>query len=167
VALYGGVNPAALYGEFDSLSDLFDLAAWFGYFARGDEMLPPEIAVTLVKCLSSNPGYAVIEADTKGLERSYREIRYLASLLVGEEKLREAAQQAIATRTPVIVAPLHYNLVITPSRIEPDNPDAGVDHRFKVGTSHEGIMLSVDYKNFPRMNPGELLSVHRFRPLLW
>lgn len=168
LALYGGLNSAALYGEFEPLTDLFDLAAWMGYFARGDqEELPAEIAVTLAGCLSSNPGHAVSEADISDLEKIYREIRYLADLLVGEENLRAAARQAIATQTPVQVTPLYYNVVITPNTADPDDPDAGIDPRFRVGKSQEGINLSVDYENFPQMTKGEKLSVRRFRPLLW
>ena len=168
VALYGGINPAALYCKFESLTDLFDLAAWFGCFARGDyEELPPEIAVTLVDCLSSNPRYAVTEADIGDLEKIYREIRYLADLLVGEEHLREAAQQVIATRTPVLVPPLYYNVVITPNTAQPDDPHAGIDPRFKIGKGQEGVILSVDYENLPQMTEGEKLSVRRFRRLLW
>jgi hypothetical protein len=168
LALYSGFNPAALYGEFESLTDLFDLAAWFGCFARGHyEELPPEVAVTLADCLSSNPGYAVIESDLADLEKIYREIRYLTNLLVGEENLQEAVQQALATRAPVVVAPLYYNIVITPSTADPDDPDAGIDPRFKVGKGQQGVNLSVDYENFPQMIQGEKLSVWRFRPLLW
>ena len=168
MALYGGLNPAALYGEFEPLTDLFDLAAWFGYFARGDqEELSLEIAVTLAHCLSSNPGYAVSEVDIPDLEKIYEQVRYLADLLVGEEHLREAAQQAVATRTAVQVSPLYYNVVITPNTAQPDDPDAGVDPRFKVGKGQEGVTLSVDYENLPQMTEGEKLSVRRFRPLLW
>ena len=168
MALYGGLNPAALYGEFEPLTDLFDLAAWFGYFARGDhEELPVEIAVTLARCLSSNPGYAVSEADIADLEKIYEEVRYLADLLVGEENLRDLAQQTIATRVPAQVAPLYYNIVITPSTAKPDDPDARIDPRFKVGKGQHGLTLSVDYENLPQMTEGEKLSVRRFRPLLW
>ncbi|MEW6639401.1 MAG: hypothetical protein AB1586_02780 [Pseudomonadota bacterium] len=167
-ALYGGFNPAALYGEFESFTDLFDLGAWFGYFARGDyEVLPPEIAATLVSCLSSRPEQTATQADASDLEKIYSEIRYLTKLLVGEERLREAAQQATKTRTSVVVPPLYYHAVTTPSTAEPDAPDAALDQRFKVGTSHEEIILLVDYDNFPEMTKDELLSIRRFRPLLW
>lgn len=167
-ALYGGINPTALYGEFESLTDLFDLAAWLGYFARGDcDELPPEIAVTLINCLSSKPRFAVIEDDIEHLEKIYREIQYLVDLLVGGESLREAAQQALATRTSVPVRPLFYNVVITPRTVKPDHPDARIDQRFKVGRGQEGISLSVDYENFSQMTKGEKLHVRRFRPLLW
>lgn len=168
VALYGGINPAALFVEFESLTDLFDLAAWFGCFARGTyKEMPPEIAVVLVNCLSSNPRYAVTENDIGDLEKIYREIRYLADLLVGEERLRETAQQAIATRIPVLVSPLFYNIVITPNTAQPDDPDARIDPRFKVGKGYEGVTLSVDYETLPQMTEGEKLAVRRFRPLLW
>lgn len=168
MALYGGLNPAALYGEFEPLTDLFDVAAWFGYFARGDyDELPVEIAVTLTRCLSSNPGYAVSEVDIPDLKKIYEEIRYLADLLVGEENLGELAKQASATRIPVQVAPLYYNIVITPSTAKPDDPDAHIDPRFKVGKGQQGVNLSVDYENLPQMIEGEQLSVRRFRPLLW
>ncbi|MBR0818892.1 hypothetical protein [Bradyrhizobium liaoningense] len=168
LALYGSINSAALYTEFESLTDLFDLAAWFGCYARGDyEELPPEIAVTLDCCLSSSPCHAVSESDISDLEKIYEEIRYLAGLLVGEESLRGTAQQAIATRSPVQVAPLYYNIVITPSRAKPGHPAARIDARFKVGKGQEGINLSVDYENFPQMTKGENLSVRQFRPLLW
>lgn len=168
MALYGGLNPAALYGEFEPLTDLFDLAAWFGYFARGDyDELPVEIAVTLTRCLSSNQGYAVSEVDIPDLKKIYEEIRYLADLLVGEENLGDLAKQAIATRIPVQVAPLYYNIVITPSTAKPDDPDAHIDPRFKVGKGQQGVNLSVDYENLPQMIEGEQLSVRRFRPLLW
>lgn len=168
MALYGGLNPAALYGEFEPLTDLFDLAAWFGYFARGDyDELPVEIAVTLTRCLSSNQGYAVSEVDIPDLKKIYEEIRYLADLLVGEENLGDLAKQAIATQIPVQVAPLYYNIVITPSTAKPDDPDAHIDPRFKVGKGQQGVNLSVDYENLPQMIEGEQLSVRRFRPLLW
>ena len=168
VALYGGINPATLYGEFESLTDLFDLAAWLGYYARGQlDELPPEIAATLINCLSTKPRFAVIEDDIKHLEKIYTEIRYLADLLVGEERLREAAQQAMRTKAPVEVAPLYYNIIITPNTAEPDDPDARIDPRFMVGKGHEGINLSVDYENFPQMTKDEKLHVRRFRPLLW
>jgi hypothetical protein len=168
LALYSGFNPAALYGEFEFLTDLFDLASWFGCFARGDyEELPPEIAVSLVKYLSPHPDQAWSQADASDLDKIHSEIRYLTNLLIGQENLQEAAQQAIATRTPVVVAPLYYNIVITPSTADPDDPDAGIDPRFKVGKGQQGINLSVDYENFPQMTKGEELSVRRFRPLLW
>jgi hypothetical protein len=167
-ALYGGYNPAAVYGEFEPLTDLFDLGAWLGYFARGEcEGLPPEIAVSLESSLSSHPKWAVSDADASDLEKIYSEIRYLTKLLVGEERLREAAKQAIETRTAVVVPPLYYHAVTTPSTAEPDAPDAALDQRFKVGTSHEEITLLVDYENFPEMTKDELLSIRRFRPLLW
>jgi hypothetical protein len=168
VALYGGINPAALYNKFESLTDLFDLAVWFGYFARRVyEELPPEIAVTLADCLSSNPRYAVTEADIGDLEKIYEEIRYLTDLLIGEEHLQQAAQQAIATRTPISVLPLYYNTIITPSTAQPDDPDARIDPRFGVGKGQGGVTLCVDYQNLPQMTNGEKLSVRRFRPLLW
>ena len=168
LALYGGINPITLYGEFESLTDLFDLAAWFGCFARGDyEELPSEIAVTLDNCLSSSPRYAVGENDIAHLKKIYEEIYYLADLLIGEENLREAAQQAMAARAPVQVTPLYYTIVTTPTTAAPDGPDAEIDPRFKVGKGQEGISLSLDYDNLPRMTEGELLSVRRFRPLLW
>jgi len=172
VALYGGINPVALYGEFESLTDLFDLAGWFGYFARGDhEVLPPEIAVTLVDCLSSSPRFGVTEADVGDLEKIYREIRYLTDLLVGEADLRGAAEQAITTRTSVKVSPLYYSVVLTPmikkKAAKPDGAKTRLDPRFKVGKGYEGVTLSVDYENLPQMTKGEKLSVWRFRPLLW
>jgi hypothetical protein len=168
LSLYGGINATTLYSQFDSLTDLFDLAAWFGCFARGDyEELPPEIAVTLANCLSSRPRFAVAEADIDHLEKIYREIGYLADLLVGEESLRGVAQRAIATRTPIAAAPLYYNIVMAPHAAHPDDPDAKVDPRFRVGKGQQGINLSVDYERFPQMTKGELLSVRHFRPLLW
>jgi hypothetical protein len=168
VALHGGVNPASLYGEFEELADLFDLAVWFGYFARGHyDELPPEIAVTLAKCLSSNPGYAVNVSNVSDLEKIYGEVRYLADLLIGEEDLREKAQRAIAARTAVQVAPLYYNVVIGPSATKPDSAEAHIDPRFKIGKGQEGVILAVDHEKFPQIIEGEKLFIRRFRPLLW
>jgi hypothetical protein len=168
LALYGGINPVTLYSEFEPLSDLFDLAAWFGYFARGacDEM-PPEIAVTLAACFSTNPGHAVIREDIPQLEKIYSQIYYLADLLVGEDRLRDLAQQAIASHASVRVPPLYYNTVITSRTKKPDSADAAIDPRFGIGHGEDGINLTVDFANYPQMVDGEKLLLRRFRPLLW
>jgi hypothetical protein len=168
LALYGGINPVALYGEFEPLSDLFDLAAWFGYFARGAyHEMPPEIAVTLLSCFSTNPGHGVIEDDIPNLEKIYKQVDYLADLLVGHEPLMKAAKKAIATRAAVKIAPLYYSTVVSSDSQEPDSPDATIDPRFYVGMGQNGINLSVDFANVPEMTHGERLLIRHFRPLLW
>ena len=168
LALHGGINPIVLYGEFEPLSDLFDLAAWFGYFARGAyNEIPPEVAVTLLACFSTNPGHGVIENEIPNLEKIYKQIDYLVDLLVGREPLMKAAKQAIVTRTSVKIAPLYYSTVINSDSEQPDSPDATIDPRFYVGTGQDGINLSVDFANEPEMAHGERLLVRHFRPLLW
>jgi hypothetical protein len=168
LALYGGCNPAELYGEFENLTDLFDLAAWFGYYARDDiDEIPPEIANYLLKFLSARQTVSKEHDAESDLGKIYLEVAYLIKLLFGTKVLITAARRAVSLRKPVKVKPLFYHIVTTPTGVAPDHPNATVDPRFKIGISNNGLRLSADGKKLPKLDKGEKLSLQRFRPLLW
>lgn len=175
-ALHGGFNPAMIYRSLPEYADLFDIAAWLGYFGRGDvDMLTPEISEPLLAILKLDVSAQTVEHDNdRQLHQVYLEIQRVAELLIGKDKLADVASRVVAQCEPVEVPRRNYHAVTTPSDAKMDHPRLELDPRFGVGDSNnDEMVLSVDWERYPiarlqeQFRKGERLSVQRFSPLIW
>ena len=174
-ALHGGFNPAVIYRGMAEFADLFDIAAWLGYFGRGDtDVLFPEISEPLLAILKLDVAAKPVEHDDdRQLHQVYREIQRVADLLVGKDGLTEVASRVVAQCEPVEVPRRYYHAVTTPSDAKTDHPRLELDPRFGVADSNDGMVLSVDWDRYPiarfarHFQKGERLSIQRFLPLIW
>jgi hypothetical protein len=174
-ALHGGFNPAMIYRGMAEYADLFDVAAWLGYFGRGDtDKLMPEISEPLLEILKLDVSAQTVEHDDdRQLHQVYREIQRVADLLVGRDELTEVASRVVAQCEPVEVPRRYYHAVTTPSDAKTDHPRLELDPRFGVADSNDGMVLSVDWDRYPiadlqrHFQKGERLSIQRILPLIW
>jgi hypothetical protein len=174
-ALHGGFNPVMIYRSLAEYADLFDIAAWLGYFARGHvEMLTPEISEPMLAILKLDVAAQAVEHDDdRQFHQVFREIQRVADLLVGKNELAEAASRVVAHCEPVKVPRRYYHAVTTPSDVKTDHLRLKLDPRFGVADSNDGMVLSVDWERYPiaklqeHFRKGERLSIQRFLPLIW
>jgi hypothetical protein len=174
-ALHGGFNPAMIYRGMAEFADLFDIAAWLGYFGRGDtDVLFPEISEPLLAILKLDVAAQAVEHDDdRQFHQVFREIQRVADLLVGKNELAEAASRVVAHCEPVKVPRRYYHAVTTPSDAKTDHPRLKLDPRLGVADSNDGMVLSVDWERYPiaklqeHFRKGERLSIQRFLPLIW
>jgi hypothetical protein len=175
-ALHGGFNPAMIYRSLAEYADLFDIAAWLGYFGRGDvDMLTPEISEPLLAILKLDVSAQTVEHDDeRQLHQVYLEIQRVAELLIGKDKLADVVSRVVAQCEPVEVPRRYYHAVTTPSDAKTDHPRLELDPRFGVADSNnDEMVLSVDWERYPiarlqeQFRKGERLSVQRFSPLIW
>jgi hypothetical protein len=175
-ALHGGFNPVMIYRSLAEYADLFDIAAWLGYFGRGDvEMLTPEISEPLLAILKLDVSAQAVEHDDdRQLHQVYLETQRVADLLIGKDKLAEAASRVVAQCEPIEVPRRYYQAVTTPGDAKTDHPRLELDPRFGVADSNnDEMVLSVDWERYPiarlqeHFRKGERLSIQRFLPLIW
>jgi hypothetical protein len=174
-ALHGGFNLAVIYRGMAEFADLFDIAAWLGYFGRGvTDVLFPEISEPPLAILKLDVSAQTVEHDDgRQLHQVYREIQRVADLLVGKDGLTEVASRVVAQCEPVAVPRRYYHAVTTPSDAKTDHPRLELDPRFGVADSNDGMVLSVDWERYPiasvqeHFRKGERLSIQRFLPLIW